>query len=69
MFKRGGSGVDISPLKPTENIMLFGLNVDGTRYFDFHHTDNDRFENVNQRELEMGAASMASLVYFIDKLP
>jgi carboxypeptidase Q len=69
IFKRGGSGVDISPLKPTENIMLFGLNVDGTRYFDFHHTDNDRFENVNQRELEMGAASMASLVYFIDLLP
>jgi len=69
VFKRGGSGVDISPLKPTTNIMLFGLNVDGTRYFDYHHTDNDRFENVNSRELEMGAASMASLVYFIDKLP
>lgn len=69
VFKRGGSGVDISPLKPTSNIMLFGLNVDGTRYFDYHHTDNDRFENVNHREVEMGAASMAALVYFIDRLP
>jgi hypothetical protein len=47
--------------------MLFALMVDGQRYFDFHHTDNDRFENVNKRELELGAASMASLVYFIDQ--
>jgi Zn-dependent M28 family amino/carboxypeptidase len=65
-FKRGWSGVDIGPLK-NGSTMLFALMVDGQRYFDFHHTDNDRFENVNKRELELGAASMASLVYFIDQ--
>ena len=47
--------------------MLFGLQVDGQRYFDYHHTDNDIFENVNRRELELGAAAMTSLVYFIDQ--
>jgi carboxypeptidase Q len=65
-FRRGGSGVDIRPLKD-ERIALFGLYVDGHRYFDFHHSDNDRFENVNRRELELGAAAMAALVYLIDQ--
>jgi hypothetical protein len=65
-FRRGGSGVDIRPLKD-ERIALFGLNVDGQRYFDYHHTNNDRFENVNKRELELGAAAMTSLVYLLDQ--
>jgi carboxypeptidase Q len=65
-FRRGGSGVDIRPMKD-ERVALFGLNVDGQRYFDFHHSNNDRFENVNKRELELGAAAMTSLVYLIDR--
>jgi hypothetical protein len=64
-FRRGGSGVDIRPLKD-DRIALFGLNVDGQRYFDYHHTNNDRFENVNKRELELGAAAMTALVYLMD---
>lgn len=65
-FRRGGSGVDIRPLKD-DRIALFGLNVDGQRYFDYHHTNNDRFENVNKRELELGAAAMTALVYLLDQ--
>ena len=64
-FKKGGSGADISPLKSQKG-MLFGLSPDTQRYFDYHHTDNDRFEAVNQRELELGAAAMMSLVFLID---
>ena len=65
-FRRGGSGVDIRPLKD-DRIALFGLNVDGQRYFDYHHTNNDRFENVNKRELELGAAAMTALVFLLDQ--
>jgi len=65
-FRRGGSGVDIRPLKD-DRIALFGLHVDGQRYFDYHHTNNDRFENVNKRELELGAAAMSALVYLLDQ--
>jgi Peptidase family M28 len=65
-FKRGWSGVDIGPLKNDE-VALFALNVDNQRYFDYHHTANDIFENVNKRELQLGAASMAGLVYLIDQ--
>lgn len=66
MFYEGGSGADIGPLKE-DGIVLAGLRPDTQRYFDHHHAENDTFEHVNKRELELGAATMASLVYLIDK--
>ena len=66
MFVRGGSGADVGPLKD-ENIVLSGLRPDSQRYFDHHHAENDTFEHVNKRELELGAATMTSLVYLMDK--
>jgi Zn-dependent M28 family amino/carboxypeptidase len=62
----GGSGADIGPLK-NQNVVLFGYRPDSQRYFDYHHTANDVFESVHKRELELGAAGIASLVYLIDK--
>lgn len=66
VFRRGHTGVDIGPLKDGR-VALFGLVPDGQRYFDYHHSNNDIFENVNRRELELGAASITCLVYLIDK--
>jgi aminopeptidase-like protein len=43
------------------------LQPDSQRYFDYHHAANDTFEFVNKRELELGAATMASLIYLIDQ--
>ncbi|MES2278309.1 MAG: M20/M25/M40 family metallo-hydrolase [Bacteroidota bacterium] len=64
----GGSGSDIGPLKAAvQGITLIGFRPDSQRYFDIHHTANDVFENVNKRELELGAATIASLVYLIDQ--
>ncbi len=65
-FKKGGSGADIGPLKK-EGIVLAGLRPDSQRYFDYHHAKNDTFDAVNKRELELGAATMTSLVYLFDK--
>ena len=61
-----GSGADISPLK-SQGGLLIGLRPDSQRYFDFHHSTNDKLEHVNPRELSLGAAAMASLIYLIDK--
>lgn len=65
-FKKGGSGADIGPLKNDE-LVLAGLRPDSQRYFDHHHAANDTFDAVNKRELELGAATMTSLIYLIDK--
>ena len=68
VFEKGYGGVDISPLKETfPGIPLFGFVPDSQRYFDFHHAPSDVFENVNKRELELGAAAIASFVYLLDK--
>lgn len=64
-FTKGGSGADIGPLKD-DKIVLAGLRPDSQRYFEHHHSDNDTFEHVNKRELELGAATMASLIYLFD---
>ena len=66
LFVKGHSGADIDPLK-NDSIVLAGLLPDSQRYFDHHHAQNDTFEHINKRELELGAASMASLVYLFDK--
>ena len=65
-FEKGGSGADIGPLKK-EGMVLAGLRPDSQRYFDYHHASVDTFDAVNKRELELGAATMASLVYLYDQ--
>lgn len=62
----GGGGSDIEPLSVFKNAVLIGYRADSQRYFDIHHAQNDVFENVNKRELELGAAAMTALVYLID---
>ena len=65
-IRKGGSGADISGLKEQKGL-LFGFEPDSQRYFDYHHTAIDTFDAVDKRELELGAASMMSLVYLLDK--
>lgn len=67
LFAKGGGGADIGPLGNSGNIVLAGLMPDSQRYFDYHHAANDTFEAVNKRELELGAATMASLMYLVDQ--
>ncbi len=68
VFEKGYGGVDIGPLRQEfEDIPLFGFVPDSQRYFDFHHAPSDVFENVNKRELELGCAAIASMLYLLDK--
>jgi len=68
IFEKGYGGVDIGPLKEQyPGIPLFGFVPDSQRYFDYHHAPSDVFESVNKRELELGAAAIASFVYLLDK--
>tara|TARA_Y100000768_G_scaffold377810_1_gene351483 strand:+ start:1320 stop:2702 length:1383 start_codon:yes stop_codon:yes gene_type:complete len=66
-FSKGGGGADIGPLHRSTGTPMFGLSIDGQKYFEIHHTEKDVFEAIHPREMELGTASMASLVYLIDK--
>jgi hypothetical protein len=65
-FEHEEGGVDIGPLGKS-GVALAGLLPDPQRYFDIHHTNSDVFEAVNHRELKLGAATMATLVYLVSK--
>ena len=65
-FKKGYSGADIEYLK-NNGTLVVGFQPDNQRYFNIHHTENDTFDKVDKRELELGAAAIASLVYLLDQ--
>ncbi|HYM94078.1 MAG TPA: M20/M25/M40 family metallo-hydrolase [Chitinophagaceae bacterium] len=66
-IENGGGGADIGPLDRNSKVPESELLPDSQRYFDYHHARNDVFENVNKRELELGAINMAALIYLVDK--
>lgn len=65
-FSQQGGGADIGPLE-VQGTTVIGYLTDSQRYFNYHHTREDTFDKVDKRELELGAASMAALVYLIDR--
>jgi len=66
-FSQTGGGSDIDPLNEELGTPLIGLVPDGQRYFDYHHTAIDKFESVNKRELELGAAAMSALIWMLSE--
>ncbi len=65
-LESGGSGSDIGPLGEI-GAALAGLSPDSQRYFDLHHAETDVFEAVSKRELDLGAANMAVLIWLVSE--
>ena len=63
-----GGGADIGPLM-REGVPGASLDVDGTHYFDIHHTQADTLDKVNPRELALCVATMAVMAYTVADLP
>jgi len=65
---KGGGGADISPLMK-EGIPGMGLNVNGARYFWYHHSDADTVEKLNPDEMNQCVAALAVMAYIVADLP
>jgi hypothetical protein len=64
----GGGGADIGPLTGYDKtVVMSSLTPDSQRYFDLHHAKTDVFENVNKRELLLGAVNIAAFIYLVDQ--
>jgi carboxypeptidase Q len=63
--RAGGSGVDIHQIKDVK--AKIGYVPDNQRYMDVQHSKNDNFESVHPREMQLGTAAMAVLVYLISE--
>jgi carboxypeptidase Q len=46
-----------------------GLNVDGTRYFWYHHSEADTLDKLDPHEVALCVATMAILAYVVADLP
>jgi carboxypeptidase Q len=65
---RGGGGADIGPIMAL-GVPGLGLNVDGTKYFWYHHTDADTVDKLDQREVALCVAVMAVMAYVLADMP
>jgi carboxypeptidase Q len=63
-----GGGSDIGPII-TEGVIGASLDVDGTHYFDIHHTAADTFDKIDPNELALCVATMAVVAYTVADLP
>lgn len=63
-IQKGGGGADIGPLARA-GVPVIGLTPERQRYFDYHHSDSDTIDKVNERELELGAEALAILTYVL----
>lgn len=64
-IRPGGSGGDVAQIKNAK--ALFGFVPDDQRYMDVHHSDNDDFESVHPREMQLGTAALAILTYLLSE--
>jgi len=65
---RGGGGADIGPMAPA-GVPQMSLNVDGRRYFYYHHTEADAMDVIDPVELARCAAAMAIMAYVVADMP
>ncbi len=66
--KVGGSGADVSPMKPA-GVVLMGHRVEGSTYFDYHHTLADTLDKVDPKLLSQNVAAMATMAYILADMP
>jgi carboxypeptidase Q len=61
---KGGAGSDIAPINAL-GVPGLGLNVDGTKYFWYHHTEADTIDKLDPREMALCVATMAVMAYVV----
>ncbi len=64
----GGSGADIGPMK-SAGVPLMGLEVEGSTYFDYHHSPADTLDKVDPQHLTDCVATMAVTAYILADMP
>jgi carboxypeptidase Q len=63
-MRRGGGGADIGPIM-REGVPGMGLNVDGEKYFWYHHTAADTIDKLNKDDYNECVATMAVFAYVV----
>jgi carboxypeptidase Q len=67
-MKVGGGGADIGPLAQYA-VPMMNIEVDGSKYFWYHHTHADMPDKLNPDEINTCAAAIAVMMYVVADLP
>jgi carboxypeptidase Q len=65
---RGGGGADIGPIMAL-GVPGMGLNVEGSRYFWYHHTAADTPDKLDPRDVARSVAAMAVMAWVAAEMP
>lgn len=57
-----GGGADFSTMRDL-GMPILGLNQDGTKYFDYHHTAADTLDKLNAADLDQNVAAYAAMAW------
>ena len=63
-----GGGADIGPMM-REGVVGASLDVDGSHYFDIHHTPADTLDKIDPQNLALCVATMAVMAYTVADMP
>ncbi len=64
----GHSGADLGPMKEA-GVVLMGHRMDGSKYFDYHHSHADTLDKVDPEELSQNVAVLATVAYVLADMP
>lgn len=63
-----GGGADIGPMM-RDGVVGANLDVEGSRYFNIHHTQADTLDKIDPRDLQLCVATLAVMAYTVADLP
>jgi carboxypeptidase Q len=63
-----GGGADIEPMMAL-GVPAVGLEVDGSKYFWFHHTEADTVDKLDPMEMQRCVAALAVLAFVVADMP
>ncbi len=63
-----GGGADIGPIMK-EGVPGAGLDVEGSKYFYYHHTNADTLDKIDPKDLNLCVAAIAVVAYVVADMP
>ncbi|MEE8153686.1 MAG: M20/M25/M40 family metallo-hydrolase [Phycisphaerales bacterium] len=64
----GFSGADVGPMKDS-GVILMGHRVEGSKYFNYHHSQADTVDKIDPQEFSQNVAVMATVAYILADMP
>ena len=64
----GHAGADVGPMSEA-GVVLMGHRVEGSTYYDYHHSHADTVDKVDPDDFSRNIAVMATVAYILADMP